>query len=96
MSKFVKYIPLFFLVIISIYLRFYNLGYSDYQGDEIKAFYLPEQSQTISDFLLDQRKGPTQFIITYVIKVFDPMYENRFLVRMPFAIASLLSVSTLR
>lgn len=92
MSKFIKYLPVIFLILITAYLRFANLGYSDYQGDEIKAFYLPSPSQTLTDFLIEQRKGPTQFIITYVIKIFDPVYENRFLTRVPFAIASFLAV----
>jgi len=34
-------IKLIFLIGFSTALRLINLGYSDYQGDEIKALYLP-------------------------------------------------------
>lgn len=69
-----------------------NLGYSDFQGDEIKALFLPEPDQTVQEFLLEQRKGPLQFLITYLIKFIDPLYQDQFLNRIPFAIAGFLSI----
>lgn len=80
------------LVILAAVLRFVNLGYSDYQGDEIKALFLPTQGQSIWDFLLAQRKGPLQFFITFLLKFIDPSYNNEFLVRLPFALAGVISV----
>lgn len=80
------------LILISLSLRLINLGYSDYQGDEIKALFLPKNGQSVSSFFLDQRKGPLQFAVTYIIKLFDNDYSNRFLVRFPFALAGFLSV----
>ena len=80
------------LVIFSAVLRFVNLGYSDYQGDEIKALYLPSNGQSLTEFLISQKKGPFQYLVTYLLKFIDPLYENQFLIRLPFAIAGLLSI----
>ncbi len=80
------------LAVITIFLRLTNLGYSDYQGDEIKALFLPEAGISIPDFLLDQRKGPMQFLITYLTRLADPNYSNELLNRLPFAIAGILAV----
>lgn len=85
-----KYIILVLLIAFS--LRFFSLGYSNYQGDEIKALFIPESTQTVSEFLLSQRKGPVQFLITYTIKLIDFEYENRFFARFPFAAAGFLAV----
>ncbi len=89
-NKLTSRIPLLLLIAGLLWLRLINLGYSDYQGDEIKALFLPVQGQSFVDFLLSQRKGPTQFIVTYLIGFLDPTYLNQFLVRLPFAIASVL------
>jgi 4-amino-4-deoxy-L-arabinose transferase-like glycosyltransferase len=86
------YGALTFLIIIASILRLVNLGYSDYQGDETKALFLPEQGQSVWEFLLAQRKGPLQFLITFLIKLIDPLYNNQFLVRLPFAVAGIISV----
>jgi hypothetical protein len=85
-------INMLIVVAISIGLRFINLGYSDYQGDEIKALYLPEVGQNLSNFLVSQKKGPVQFLITYLIKFLDNSYSSQFLVRFPFALAGVLAV----
>ena len=85
-------IHLLLLILISISLRLINLGYSDYQGDEIKALFLPEAHQSFQNFILDQRKGPLQFVVTYLIKLADPLYSNHFFDRLPFALAGILSV----
>lgn len=94
MFKRVKKSPPFLLtvVLLASILRLVNLGYSDYQGDEIKALFLPNPGQPISDFLLNQRKGPIQFGITYLLKFIDPSYSNQFITRLPFAVAGILSV----
>lgn len=77
---------------VSFVLRFINLGYSDFQGDEIKALYLPLQGQSFFEYILDQRKGPIQFIITYFLELVGLSYDNQFIVRLPFAIAGFLAV----
>lgn len=80
------------VLVVAFVLRFFYLGYSNYQGDEIKALYLPDPGQSVSVFLFEQRKGPVQFIITAFLKVFDPTYTNELLMRIPFALAGFLSV----
>ncbi|MBD3366283.1 phospholipid carrier-dependent glycosyltransferase [candidate division WWE3 bacterium] len=96
MTKVIKYVKenIYVLILgfITLWLRLVNLGYSDYQGDEIKAMFLPEEGQSVAEFLLTQRKGPVQFIITFLLKLVDPTYDHRFLMRLPFAIAGVLAV----
>ena len=86
---------LIFLIVIfsfALFNRFYNLGYSDYQGDEIKAFFNPKADGDFFKFLIDQRKGPNQFLVTGLIKGISNNYQNYFVTRLPFAVAGFLSV----
>ncbi len=92
LKRIVKLIPISIIILISAVLRLQNLGYSDYQGDEIKAFFDPTGAENIGDFLLTQRKGPGQFFITFLIKLIDPTYSSELLARLPFAIAGILAV----
>jgi len=88
-------ISLIFLIIIFLFgawVRISNVGYSDYQGDEIKAFFNPSSDGDYLKFLLDQRKGPNQFIVTGLIKDITNNYQNYFLTRLPFALAGVLSI----
>lgn len=85
-------IQIIIVFIVSAVLRISNLGYSDFQGDEIKALYYPNSGQSFFEFILDQRKGPVQFFITYILKFIDPLYENQFLLRLPFALAGIFAV----
>jgi 4-amino-4-deoxy-L-arabinose transferase-like glycosyltransferase len=87
-----KILPVIFLAFVTLWLRLVNLGYSNYQGDEIKALSLPTPGQNLVDFIFQQRKGPTQFIITYLIKLVNPTFTNEFLARLPFALAGILAV----
>lgn len=80
------------LLLLAGSLRLLNLGYSDYQGDEIKALFIPEQGQSISDFLLTQRKGPVQFLVTYLLAFVTPDYSSEFIVRLPFAVAGIVAI----
>jgi len=99
---------LIILFVVAGVLRLYNLGYSDYQGDEIKAFYvsqsetedtaalaavLPNPKEDASvQFFLEQRKGPMQFLVTALLRGVSNDYQDRALVRLPFALAGLGSV----
>jgi len=87
-----RYLPILFLAAITLWLRLANLGYSDYQGDEIKALALPSPGQSFIDFLLQQKKGPLQFIVTYLIKLINPNYSSEFLTRLPFTLAGILAI----
>jgi 4-amino-4-deoxy-L-arabinose transferase-like glycosyltransferase len=86
------YATLFILILVTAWLRLANLGYSDYQGDEIKALEGPVQGQSLVESLLAQRKGPLQFIIAYLVRLIHPSLTNEFLTRLPFATAGILSV----
>ena len=92
LKAYAKLLPIIFLVFITLWLRLINLGYSDYQGDEIKALYLPDTGQSLTDYLFLQRKGPTQFITSYLIYLFHPTYTNQFLTRLPFALVGILAI----
>ena len=93
-KKAYTHVPLFILVIAASILRIQNLGYSDYQGDEIKALFPTSSSfgNNIFSYLLDQRKGPGQFIITYLIKFINSSYTSEFITRLPFALAGIFSI----
>jgi len=86
------YALLAMLVIATLWLRLAHLGYSDYQGDEIKALCLPAGGQSLVDFLMGQRKGPIQFLITGVTGLFTADCSNELIFRIPFACASILSI----
>ena len=87
-----RFIPLLFLLFVTLWLRLANLGYSDYQGDELKALASPAAGQSLFDFLLEQKKGPTQFIASALIRLAHPTLENQFLTRLPFALAGIAAV----
>jgi len=87
-----RFIPLLFLLFVTLWLRLANLGYSDYQGDELKALASPAAGQSLFDFLLEQKKGPTQFIASALIRLAHPTLENQFVTRLPFAVAGIAAV----
>jgi len=88
----IKFVPILLLIFITFWLRLVNLGYSDYYGDEIKAMWLPERHQSAIEFLYDQKKGPIEFLVTYLVKFRDPDYSNEFLLRLPFTLAGILGI----
>jgi 4-amino-4-deoxy-L-arabinose transferase-like glycosyltransferase len=80
------------ILLVAAILRFVDLGYSDYQGDENKALYFPAENQNLVQFLMDQRKGPLQFIVTAAIKFISQDYSNKLITRLPFALAGFFAV----
>jgi hypothetical protein len=87
---------LFFLFLIfgvTCVLRFWDLGYSHFYGDETKTLYL-DKTVTAADFILDQRKGPVQFLAVWLMEKISGGY-NEFYIRLPFAIAGAFSVLVL-
>ena len=80
------------LLVATLLLRLSELGYSDFQGDEIKAFCRLAEGQNIRGFLLEQRKGPIQFLVTCLYGLVDPAYSSELAVRLPFATASIFAV----
>jgi dolichyl-phosphate-mannose--protein O-mannosyl transferase len=52
----------------------------------------PKPGQGAIDFLYTQKKGPTEFLVTYLVKFINPDYTNEFLLRLPFALAGILAI----
>jgi hypothetical protein len=88
----IKILPVLFLTFITLWFHLVNLGYSDYQGDEVKALSFAQSGQGFIDGLLQQKKGPTQFIATYLINLINPNFTNNFLTRLPFALAAIFAI----
>lgn len=81
------------LIIFSAFLRFSDLGYSHFYGDETKTLYL-RKDISATDFLFNQRKGPVQFVATWSVEKLIGSY-NEAPIRFPFALAGLISVVAL-
>lgn len=91
-SKFFKKNWKLIILIIAVFsLRLINIGYSDFQGDEIKALYIIPEGQSITGFFLEQRKGPLQFITTFLLGLLNPGYTNQLIMRLPFALSASIS-----
>jgi 4-amino-4-deoxy-L-arabinose transferase-like glycosyltransferase len=88
----IKLIPFLLLIFVALWLRLVNLGYSDYYGDEIRAMWRPAPGQSTTEYLYSQRKGPTEFLVSYLVKVIDPNYTHEFLLRLPFALAGIVGI----
>lgn len=80
------------ILIVAGSLRFINLGFSEFQDDEKKAFIRLQDDQSIENFLVEQRKGPIQFIITGATTALGIDNRNELLVRMPFALLNTAGV----
>ncbi|MBD3366347.1 phospholipid carrier-dependent glycosyltransferase [candidate division WWE3 bacterium] len=95
------------LFVVTVTPRFLGLGYSNFYGDETKTFYW-DKTVPAKQFLLNQRKGPVQFLVVWVtqqillqtnIPSSNPQIPNpgfhEFYTRLPFAIAGTLAVFAL-
>jgi hypothetical protein len=78
------------LLVLTSFSRLYSLGYSEFYGDETKALFVIKTT-SLTDFLLNQRKGPLQFMATWVMENLTGGFSE-FWMRLPFAIASILTV----
>jgi len=97
MVKFIrKYLVDILLIIIitapTAYLRITDLTYSDYIGDEQKSFIRLAENENLYDFFMKQRKGPMQFLFSYIPYFFTGTYRNEEVIRFPYAIMSVFSV----
>lgn len=81
---------LLILFVLTSFIRLDGLGFSTFVGDETKTIFL-RKDQSIFDFLMDQRKGPVQFLIVWFVENVTNSY-NEFLIRLPFAILGILVV----
>ncbi len=78
------------LFVVTAILRLPGLGYSHFYGDETKTFYL-DKTIPAKQFLLDQRKGPTQFLVSWTMEKLSGGYDE-FVTRLPFALAGIAAV----
>ena len=83
-------ILLLILFVLTTFIRFDGLGFSTFVGDETKTIFL-RKDQSIFDFLMDQRKGPVQFLIVWGMENITNSF-NEFYLRLPFAILGVLVV----
>lgn len=81
------------LFLITFLPRFLGLGFSEFYGDETKTLYW-NKTVPAAHFLLDQRKGPVQFVAVWVMEKLTGGF-NEFAVRVSFALAGVLSVFVL-
>jgi len=86
--------------ILSFFFRLYNLGYSEFQGDEVEAQNHIFDDRTFGDFLRSRQIGPGEYVVTYLsgmayrnlgFSAFKNFSPEAFM-RLPFALAGCLSV----
>ncbi len=85
-------ILLLIILLLTTFLRLYNLGYSDYVKDEHRTFYDSRYQGSFWEFALDQRKGPMQYIVAFGPKLIVGNFNNEFAQRLPFALMNIASV----
>ena len=80
------------LVMVAGFFRFFYLGYSEFQGDEVGVVSTAvEAILGHEDVLFLQRKGPVETLVTMAFVLFTQGF-NEFALRFPFALASFLSL----
>jgi hypothetical protein len=82
------------LVTVAGFFRFFYLGYSEFQGDEVSVVSAAvEAILGHDDILFLQRKGPVETLVTMAFILFTQGFDE-FTLRSPFALASFLGVVT--
>lgn len=91
------YIIIGLFILYGVFVRFQGLGYSEFQGDETNPlrfmgdYYGSRASiSEFYSFLLEQKRGPGQYIINY-INVFLFGFHGEFFIRLPFFIFGVLA-----
>jgi hypothetical protein len=82
-------LPLTLVLLGSAMLRLIYLDYSHFQGDEVSALY--PIGMTFPDSLIEQLKGPIQWLVTLVVRLITGEY-GEWQTRLPFSLASLVNV----
>lgn len=72
------------IIFFSAFVRFYQLGYSHFYGDEIKTLYLRKDFSAFN-FLMNQRKGPGQFLVSWLMEKVSGGYSE-VAIRFPYAL----------
>ncbi|HLD51083.1 hypothetical protein A3K34_01835 [candidate division WWE3 bacterium RIFOXYC1_FULL_40_10] len=89
---FKKVLPIILLLILGWFLKFPDLGYSEFQDDEKKALIRNQPGGSNFEFFMKQRKGPIQFLVTSGVLFFTENPRDEISLRMPFTILSYLSI----
>jgi len=87
-----KSLPFVIIILFAGFLRFYNLGYSEFQDDEKKAFIRKGVTTSTYEFFMSRRKGPIQFLVTSTTLLFVGDPRNELLIRLPFTILNICGV----
>ena len=94
-SDLIVLVVLVLIVLLAVFLRFGNLGYAEYLGDEAEVVYRTRQVILGNqEELFLQRKGPVQIMMTAAFALGTNSF-NELALRFPFALASVLSVVAL-
>jgi len=91
-------IELALLLAAAIMLRFINLGYSNLQGDEIKAFCYSSNfafPTNFLGFLLMLLHGSVEFIVVCTVGLMDPSSSSELQPRLRVPFANLLGIACL-
>ena len=91
-AKNIEFLFLAIIIGVTVFTRFYNLGYSDYIGDEHKAFIELSEGQSTHDFFMSRRKGPMQFLVAHIPYLITGDFRNELAQRIPFSIISVASI----
>jgi hypothetical protein len=92
MKNFKLLLLLTILLVPTLILRFQNLGYSDYIGDEHKSFIQPLPGQSTFEFFMTRRKGPMQFVVSHIPYLITHDFRNELAQRLPYAMISVFAV----
>ena len=92
-SNILLYFSLLLIIGVNVILRFYNLGYSEFQGDEIAV--LNVTNYDFRDFIYiirQQLKGPGQYVVVYLLSIINPYFNlsDEIYFRVVFSFASFL------
>jgi hypothetical protein len=80
------------LLLVGVFFRFGNLGYSEFQGDEARATLRAAAIiQGYEDVLLVHKKGPTEILLPTVLYSLTG-HLNEGTARLPFTVASLAAL----
>ena len=91
-KKNIEFLFLAIIIGITVFTRFCNLGYSDYIGDEHKAFIELRDDQTLNDFFMSKRKGPMQFLVAHIPYLITGDFRNELAQRIPFSFISVAAI----
>ncbi|MBI2414393.1 phospholipid carrier-dependent glycosyltransferase [candidate division WWE3 bacterium] len=90
--KILEVLGLILLLTVTLLLRVPNLGYSDYIGDEHKSFIRLDGGTSPISFFMDMRKGPMQYLVSYIPRLFLGDFRNELAQRIPFTVFGAASV----